>query len=64
MRSFYRLHYDRDVWRVVECQNRVSTSRVTDTLEDQAILEDLIEKAKPPIPASCRGLHYTNGTGI
>jgi len=62
VRSFDRVHYDRDVWRVVECQNRASTSRVTDTLEDQAILEDLIEEAKPPIPASCRGLHYLLAT--
>jgi hypothetical protein len=43
---------------VVEAQHRSSTMRVTDTLEEQAILEDLIEEVKPPIPPACRGLHY------
>ena len=50
--------YARNLWRVVEAQHRSSTMRVTDTLEEQAILEDLIEEVKPPIPPACRGLHY------
>jgi RES domain len=50
--------YARKLWRVVEAQHRSSTMRVTDTLEEQAILEDLIEEVKPPIPPACRGLHY------
>lgn len=62
MRSFECASYDRDVWRVVECQNKASTLRVTDTLEDQAVLEELIEDVKPPIPASCRYLHFLLAT--
>ena len=44
-------------WRVVEAQHRVSTRKLVDTLEEQALLEDLIESAKPPDPTSGR-LHY------
>jgi hypothetical protein len=43
---------------VVEAQHRASTMRITDTLEEQAILEDLIEEVKPPVPPECRDLHY------
>ena len=43
---------------MVEAQHRSSTMRITDTLEEQAILEDLIEEVKPPMPPECRGLHY------
>jgi hypothetical protein len=32
--------------------------RITDTLEEQAVLEELIEEVKPPVPPECRGLHY------
>jgi RES domain len=45
-------------WRVVEAQHRVSTSKLTDTLEEQTLLESLIEAAKPKIPEECRHLHY------
>jgi hypothetical protein len=34
----------------VEAQHVVSTAKLTDTLEEQAILERLIEAAKPPLP--------------
>lgn len=47
-----------DVWRVVEAQHRASTMRLTDNLDEQALLEDLIDEVKPPIPAGCEGLHY------
>jgi hypothetical protein len=43
---------------VVEAQHRASTMRITDTLEEQAILESLIEEVKPLVPPECRGLHY------
>ena len=46
--------YARSLWRVVEAQHRASTMRITDTLEEQAILEDLIEEVKPPMPPECR----------
>jgi len=54
--------YRRDVWRVVETQYRASTMRITDTLEEQAILEDLLEESKPALPPSCEGLHYLLAT--
>jgi len=50
--------YRRKLWRVVEAQHRASTMRITDTLEEQAILEQLIEEAKPRVPPDCRHLHY------
>jgi hypothetical protein len=46
------------VWRLVEAQHYVSTLKLTDTLEDQAILENIIEETKPPIPRGCEGLHF------
>lgn len=45
-------------WRVVEAQHHVSTAKLTDTAEEQARLEELIEGSKPPIPEACRGLPY------
>jgi hypothetical protein len=50
--------YRAEIWRVVEAQNKSSTTRLTDSLADQRILEDLIEEAKPDVPANCRHLHY------
>ncbi len=44
-------------WRVVESQHQVSTRKLVDTLEEQALLEALIDGAKPP--DSTRGRqHY------
>jgi hypothetical protein len=45
-------------WRVVEAQHTVSTMKLTDSLEEQAILEELIEETKPPVPPDCDGLDY------
>jgi hypothetical protein len=45
-------------WRVVEAQHYISTMKLTDSLEEQAILEDLIEDTKPPVPPDCEGLHF------
>lgn len=39
-------------WRVVEAQHLVSTRKLVDTLEEQALLEDLIEASKPPVRAA------------
>lgn len=46
--------------RVVESQHHVSTRRLVDDLDEQALLEELIEKVKPAIPGPLarRGLHY------
>jgi hypothetical protein len=45
-------------WRVVEAQHRVSTLKLVDTPEDQAILERLIDDTKPAVPPECRHLDY------
>jgi hypothetical protein len=50
------------VWRLVEAQHRVSTLKLVDTLDEQALLEDLIEETKPAIPAECRHLDYLLAT--
>jgi hypothetical protein len=48
-------------WRAVEAQHQVSTRKLVDTAEEQAVLEDLIEGAKPPDPTRGR-LHYLLST--
>ena len=53
---------DGKYWRMVEAQHRVSTLKVVDTLDEQALLEDLIEETKPQIPLECRHLHYLLAT--
>jgi hypothetical protein len=44
-------------WRVVEAQHLVATRKLVDSDREQAILEDLLERAKPPL-AGGAGLHY------
>jgi len=45
-------------WRCVEAQHIVSTLQLVDTLDEQAMLEDLLEESKPPVPPDCKDLHY------
>jgi hypothetical protein len=45
-------------WRVVEAQHVVSTMALVDTLEDQALLEQVLDESKPAVPDDCRDLHY------
>ena len=49
-------------WRVVEAQHRVSTLKVVDTVEEQAVLEDLLQNTKPSLPRECGHLHYLLST--
>lgn len=44
-------------WRVVEAQHQVSTRKLVDTAEEQALLEELIDRVKPPDLTGGR-LHY------
>lgn len=44
------------LWRAVEAQHRVATARLVDTLQEQALLEDLLEGSKPALPDAPR--HY------
>lgn len=44
------------LWRAVEAQHRVATLRLVDTLQEQALLEQLLDGSKPAAPVSAR--HY------
>ena len=44
-------------WRVVEAQHQVSTRKLVDSSEEQALLEELIDHLKPPDTTGGR-LHY------
>jgi hypothetical protein len=48
-------------WRAVEAQHHVSTRKLVDSVEEQILLEELIERAKPPAVAHER-LHYLLST--
>lgn len=54
--------YAGSCWRLVEAQHRVSTMKLVDSLEEQALLEDELELSKPPMPPECRRLHYLLAT--
>src|SRR5271170_7471491 len=49
-------------WRLVEAQHHVSTLKLVDSISEQELLEELIERTKPPLPPECRGLHYLLST--
>ncbi len=57
-----RIAFEGKGWRVVEAQHRISTRRLVDTDEEQAVLEELIDRSKPPVPPDCAGLHYLLAT--
>ncbi|MEC9362852.1 MAG: RES family NAD+ phosphorylase [Pseudomonadota bacterium] len=46
------------LWRAVEAQHLVATMALVDDAGEQALLEDILEASKPPLPAECRHLHY------
>jgi hypothetical protein len=49
-------------WRLVEAQHQVSTLKLVDSLEEQALLENLLEESKPALPPECVGLDYLLAT--
>ena len=50
-------------WRAVEAQHRVATMvLVQGNLSDQALLEDILDAAKPPMPSAAKGLHWLLAT--
>src|SRR6478609_4133913 len=49
-------------WRLVEAQHQISTLKIVDTLEEQALLETLLEESKPVLPPECKGLDYLLAT--
>ncbi len=44
-------------WRVVESQHQVSTRKLVDSAEEQVLLEEMIDRVKPPDATGGR-LHY------
>ena len=44
-------------WRAVEAQHQVSTRKLVDSLDEHALLEELIDRAKPP-DSTRGGMHY------
>lgn len=56
--SFETRPYAGTAWRLVEAQHVVSTQALVDTLDEQAALEALLERTKPPVPSECRHLDY------
>jgi len=44
--------------RLVESQAQVATLQLVDSLAEQALLEELLESSKPPLPQSAEPLHY------
>jgi hypothetical protein len=49
-------------WRLVEAQHNVSTAKLTDSADEQILLERLIEDTKPSIPEECEHLNYLLAT--
>jgi hypothetical protein len=50
------------LWRAVEAQHRASTIALVDTLDEQALLEQILESSKPPLPAEIASKHYLLST--
>ncbi|MDH5537373.1 MAG: RES family NAD+ phosphorylase [Betaproteobacteria bacterium] len=46
------------LWRGVEAQHVASTRRLVDNLDEQRVLEEVLDAAKPPVPAAAVRLHY------
>ncbi|SIP95671.1 RES domain-containing protein [Rhizobium sp. RU35A] len=49
-------------WRLVEAQHQVSTMKLVETSEEQALLESLLDETKPQLPPEARGLDYLLAT--
>jgi hypothetical protein len=47
-----------DLWRAVEAQHKIATMVLVDTLDEQALLESLLERSKPPLSEPLRRLHW------
>lgn len=47
-----------ELLRVVESQEQIATSELVDSLDKQALLEEMLEENKPTLPAVTRELHY------
>jgi hypothetical protein len=52
-----------EAWRVVEAQHRVSTRKLVGTNAEQTLLEQMLERSKPPLRTD-RELHYLLSTPV
>jgi hypothetical protein len=57
-----RVSLNGDVLRLVESQEQVATNRLVDTLSEQALLEEMLEAAKPAVPSRAAALDYLLAT--
>ncbi len=48
--------------RIVESQEQIATNQLVDSLEEQALLEQLLEQGKPTLPGGDRVRHYLLST--
>jgi hypothetical protein len=51
-----------ELLRMVESQQQIATSSLVDDLAEQALLEELIERSKPPLRPGTERLHYLLAT--
>ena len=51
-----------DFLRIVESQQQIATTRIVDSLEEQAVLESLLEVTKPRLDEKTSHLHYLLST--
>ncbi len=51
-----------EFWRAVEAQHVVATMQLVDSLDEQAVLEELLEASKPPVPDVAQGLDFLLST--
>lgn len=56
--SFDFIPFEKECWRLVEPQHSISTLKLVDTLDEQRLLEEMIEKTKPSVPPECQGLDF------
>jgi hypothetical protein len=54
--------WDAELWRAVESQTKASTMKLTDSLDEQRILENVLERSKPAFPPEFQGFHYLIST--
>lgn len=50
--------YNRDVWRMVECQETAATLSLVNTMDEQLLLEELIDRVKPAYRTGTEKMHY------
>ncbi len=51
-----------DFLRIVESQQQIATTRIVDSLEEQAVLESLLDSTKPALDKNTDKLHYLLAT--